>query len=872
MLKISRESFTYAKEEIQYIAELASHNNFKAKLINIFFKLLCITLKILINIERKYVTVRQKFNLKKNYNYKDIHKQSAETINEKFVLERYPWFKPLTLQPVYRSVRVLIIAEISIPQCLKYRVLQKIKMLKHLQYEATYLSWREVSLCRSALQLHNIIIFYRVPATKETIELINEAKRLKLITFYEIDDLVFDVDEYKKNKNLMKLSKAERDNLLHGALLYQQMLKLCDYCIASTPVLANYMKKFSRQEVYIVENCIDDLLLRIKSDEYINQRSKQFIIIGYGSGTKTHDLDFEVAAKPLYNILKKYSNVKLLIHGYLKLPKIFDSIHEHQILTIPFLPEKEYYASVANFDINIAPLESSVFNDAKSNIKYLEASIFKLPTIASPCDTFKSIIQNGKNGFIASNNEEWENALEKLILSKELRTTIGENAYNTVLKLYDYKHIAKTQLKKCFCKFINNSIVYQKKKKVLLVNVFFSPVSFGGATVVVEQLAKQIAKRKDWDITVVTGFFDAGGINIASEEVVRYEVDGISVIGIKFPDLITPILDFRNENMKKIFKEILKTEAPDIVHFHSIQQLSASIAEACMDMNIPYIITCHDMWWLCEKQFMINSKGIFCNQIPIDIRICCAKCTSDACLTYERTKFLKNIINNAVLLLTPSEYQRQMYINNGISKHKVKVNKNGIIPPKQFIKKHSDIIRFAYVGGKSIHKGYFMLKEIFKDIKYSNYILKIADIHRKIGTGKISSKEWNIKGKLIIDAGYSQENIDEYFAEVDVLLFPSQCRESFGLTVREALIRDCWVISSDCGGPTEDIQDGINGNIVQMNDKREFKNAIEKVLQNSEFLLKSYSNPLKKQIQNFYNQANELLNYYNRVIEMFPIS
>ena len=44
-----------------------------------------------------------------------------------------------------------------------------------------------------------------------------------------------------------------------------------------------------------------------------------------------------------------------------------------------------------------------------------------------------------------------------------------------------------------------------------------------------------------------------------------------------------------------------------------------------------------------------------------------------------------------------------------------------------------------------------------------------------------------------------KRSIDEFFSSIDVLLFPSLWKESFGSTVREALVRDVWVIASDAG-------------------------------------------------------------------------
>jgi glycosyltransferase involved in cell wall biosynthesis len=58
--------------------------------------------------------------------------------------------------------------------------------------------------------------------------------------------------------------------------------------------------------------------------------------------------------------------------------------------------------------------------------------------------------------------------------------------------------------------------------------------------------------------------------------------------------------------------------------------------------------------------------------------------------------------------------------------------------------------------------------------------------------------------------------MDDFFSSIDVLLFPSQWKESFGLTVREAISRGVWVIVTDAGGIVEDCIEGVNSNIVPM--------------------------------------------------------
>ena len=47
----------------------------------------------------------------------------------------------------------------------------------------------------------------------------------------------------------------------------------------------------------------------------------------------------------------------------------------------------------------------------------------------------------------------------------------------------------------------------------------------------------------------------------------------------------------------------------DLIHFHCLQILTASVVDAAQELRIPYIVTVHDGWWLSPHQFLIDGKG-----------------------------------------------------------------------------------------------------------------------------------------------------------------------------------------------------------------------------------------------------------------------
>lgn len=763
-----------------------------------------------------------------------------------------PWEK--ALGPSSRATlgkRVLIVAELSLVQCRKYRVTQKVELFSLLGYETTVLPWSDYANCRNALQTHGMVIFYRTPATPELKKLVAEARRLGMISLFDIDDLVFDLEEYCRNGNVQKLAEHEFAVLMEGARLYKDMLQLTDHAIASTSVIAERMQPLCRGKVFILENCLDRHLLDLAASKY--PPPGEGVIIGYGSGTRTHDADFMIAAPALLQILDTYPEVRLAIYGHLELPADFTR-HAARIVRVPFLQPDDYYLSLARFSINLAPLEESVFNDAKSNIKFLEASLFGIPSVCSPAATFRDMIRNGENGFLARTPEEWFIALSRLIENIDLRHHIGETARQDVLQRYSPATIAQRQLQPIVTSALLPP-VQEKKLRVLMVNVLFAPMSFGGATIVAEQLALEMAAITGIEVCIFTGCSHPA---LPAYELARYEWHDIPVIATGFPSNLDRTADYDNPEMAMRFAEVLHAVRPDIVHFHSIQMLSAALADACRRTNTPYVITLHDAWWLCERQFMVRADGSYCAQQGVDITVC-NTCTPDPAFTHRRFHRLWQIMEDAALLLAPSEFQRTLFIRSGIAPDHIRVNKNGILPSvKGRSRKSGNHITFAFLGGRAVHKGYFLLREVFSGITEHNYTLRLVDIESKFGSSQMTGDSWQLTGKLEIVPPYEQDEIDLFFSNIDVLLFPSQWKESFGLTVREAMARNVWVIATNCGGPIEDLVNGENGEIVEMGNIDAFRAAIVRLLRDPTHLL-DYRNPNPERLRYFSQQASELV-------------
>ncbi|WP_440809292.1 glycosyltransferase [Phyllobacterium sp. 22552] len=763
----------------------------------------------------------------------------------------------------FMTRRVLIVAEMSIPQCKKYRVDQKAELFAELDIETKIVNWTDFDKVRNLLQSYPIVIFYRVPAVPDVILLANECKRLGIRTFWEVDDLIFDPEGYSSNTNLQRLDSHSRNSLLDGMKLYREALLLCDEGIGSTKVIAQVMTETTGRPAYVIENALDADTIRIAENirDKVTKRVpfEDGVTIVYGSGTKTHDVDFLCASEAIYNVLAKRANVKLRIIGELNIESRFGRF-AHRIERIPFTTFEGYLETIASADISIAPLENSIFNNAKSNIKFLEASIVGLPTVCSPAEAFSSVIVDGETGLLASSPTEWEQALLSLVDDPVRASQIGENAYRMVRQIYAPENIANQQLASLVSTFASPN---PNVTRILLANIYFSPQSYGGATIVVEEIAQRFAANKNVEVYIFTSWSNTSA---GDYDLVRYSAKGATVFATKVPIVRNRLMDIKDYTMGQVFKEVLKSIKPDIVQLHSIQTLGVELATVCNDFDIPYTVTLHDAWWLCERQFMVTGDNKFCNQQWIDPQIC-SSCVQDSQFNRDRSAIVLECLHRADGIISPSAYFKELHIQNGFEPERISVNKNGIKKPLQTYKRHpSDRIRFGYVGGATPIKGYELVRKAFSDLPPCNVELVLVDNTLNQGRSTVDLAGLNASNPVRVVPAYTQETIDEFFSQIDVLLFPSQWKESFGLTVREALIRDVWVIVTEAGGATEDIVPGENGDIIPIsNNSIHLKNAMENVIQKREFL-KTYSNPYKDNIQSFDNQAAELFGYLENVI------
>ena len=324
----------------------------------------------------------------------------------------------------------------KLPHPFRYRVLHQIEQLNAGNFECYELYY--LNLNPFIILDFHIIIFFRCPLTEHVEKTINFSKSLNKIVLFDIDDLVFDTKYTNIVPYVKALSTSEKLLYDEGVISMGKTLKLCQGAITTTETLAKELKNYVNK-VFINHNVASEEMFELSNNALkirnLNKNHDE-LIIGYFSGSITHNSDIEIVVPAMIKIFREFKNVKLFFLGEIDIPNELKD-YSSKIIKGEFVNYRELPKLIANVDINIAPIQKNIFNAAKSENKWLEASLVKVPTVASNFGAFREKIHHGVTGLLCSTEEEWYKQLKILVLDEQLRKTIGNNAFEACKKEYN---------------------------------------------------------------------------------------------------------------------------------------------------------------------------------------------------------------------------------------------------------------------------------------------------------------------------------------------------------------------------------------------------------------------------------------------------
>ena len=287
----------------------------------------------------------------------------------------------------------------------------------------------------------DVVIFHR-PLAKDLYE---AAKLLKISG----KKIVMDNDDtYRKDSgvpvNMFGGLKDKLNKAVEGIdINLKKFAEISDLVTVSTPTLAEEYREVNKN-VVILPNCVEPF----DWDEPVkNQTGK--IRIGI-VGSVASNKDYQVII-PLLDELNKRDDVQLVLFALpakVKETEIAQEIYKpeyqfwnkYNIEWHPFVPIYEYNDKLINLslDIMLIPRYDSYFNRAKSNVKFLEATMAGTAVIAQGfADGLSPYQQDEPYCVIAYDEKDWTEKTLDLIANTEKRDILISKAREYVLSKYD---------------------------------------------------------------------------------------------------------------------------------------------------------------------------------------------------------------------------------------------------------------------------------------------------------------------------------------------------------------------------------------------------------------------------------------------------
>lgn len=360
-----------------------------------------------------------------------------------------------------RIFRILILAEV-LGDTRRYRSLHLLEQLQLAGCDAEFRDITEPGILKITQNKWDVVILQRLTYGRIVKRIIDTTRSQGAFIISDFDDLIFDVKSFPYINSPDFANPIRRKLYQEMMVAIRQTLLQSDACLASTEFLADRIRDEGKP-TWVHRNAFSPEMLEWSNKARLSRKNKNSkeIVIGYASGTPTHNRDFAMIKPALIEVMHRYPHVRLSLIGPLDIGDGWEGLSE-RISRQPLVPWRELPQLLANFDINLAPLvPDNPFSQSKSEIKWMEAGLVGVPTIATPTDAFSYAIKHGENGFLFNDHESFLIELTSLINNENLRQQTGNQARSDCLNLYNYE-IRQAQLVSILEKIIKCSINPQK--------------------------------------------------------------------------------------------------------------------------------------------------------------------------------------------------------------------------------------------------------------------------------------------------------------------------------------------------------------------------------------------------------------------------
>lgn len=410
--------------------------------------------------------------------------------------------------------------------------------------------------------------------------------------------------------------------------------------------------------------------------------------------------------------------------------------------------------------------------------------------------------------------------------------------------------------------------------KILHYFLGFPPYRSGGLTAYCMEIMESQRKKGDEVLALWPGRFlcytDKAAIKRRKEEkgICSYEL--INPLPVSLDEGILNCDMYMKDCPSEVYEKFLCEIKPDVIHIHTLMGLHKEFISSANLLGIKTIFTSHDYFGLCSKVTFFK-EGKVCS----DGQDCsnCIKCNQTA-LSLNKIKILqsplyKMLKDSWLIKKIRKQHRREFHGNEKLSIVKISDTEKKKIGEKykelrayyvhmlanvdeihfnstvardvymQFLNpkksrvisitrkdifdnrdiKHidSNVLRITYLAPAQPYKGFNVIVKALDELWDENK----TDFKLQLFSPVANNKPYMCNK----NDGFKRDELKDIFANTDILIAPSICKETFGFTVLEALSYGVPVIVSDNVGAKDII--GNAGIVVRAGDSEQIKNIIK---------------------------------------------
>jgi glycosyltransferase involved in cell wall biosynthesis/GT2 family glycosyltransferase len=409
---------------------------------------------------------------------------------------------------------------------------------------------------------------------------------------------------------------------------------------------------------------------------------------------------------------------------------------------------------------------------------------------------------------------------------------------------------------------------------VLLVLHAFPPATTAGTEVVTLSLARELARRGH-RVTVLHRTADPAQPEGTLAETVY---DGLRVLRLARHDRVRALADTdRDARVDAVFRDLLRREAPDVVHFQHLLHLSAGLPAVCREEGVASVLTLNDYWFRCPKVQLIRDDGRPCAGPPPLLG--CAACLDgrpggiDAlsllsrplarplralaasslparasalpggarmlhlAQVLERPAWMRQALLACDFVVAPSRFMKDKMVEAGLPAGRIVVSDYGMETAwlEDYRPRAADgRVRFGFVGSLVWYKGLEVLARAFALLGDPR-----AELHVH-GDGEglpefraVAARARAAAGaspSVVFHGPFTPSRLGNVLGSIDVLVVPSLWYENSPLTIHEAFQARLPVLVSDEGGMRELVREGAGGLRFRTGDAADLARVMRRVL------------------------------------------